>query len=135
MDTNNPATGSEQDRQYAIFRDYADQHGVRRAYQTLSIMGVCHELMVSLAVRYLTESGPQGHEGSDNETVFAYATEHGHVRVILRWRGLWRGLAFCSVEPDETEQWHRHFSDAEQWLSKRAALSRAEKAMQSHYGN
>ncbi|MFE3170127.1 hypothetical protein ACFXPA_04455 [Amycolatopsis sp. NPDC059090] len=135
MDTKNPVAGSENDRQYAIFRDYANQHGARRAYQALSTMGAHHELLVSLVVRYLAESGPQGNEQPDDETVFAYATEHRHVRVILHWLGLWRGLAFCSVEPDETEQWHRHFSDAERWLSQRAALSRAEESMRSHYRN
>ncbi|MYW90480.1 hypothetical protein G3I59_32290 [Amycolatopsis rubida] len=126
MDTNNPVSGSEQDRQYAIFRDCADQYGVQRTYQALSTMGTHHELLVSLAVRYLAESGPQRNERPGDETVFAYATEHGHVRVIPRWRGLWHGLAFCSVEPDETEQWHRDFSDAERWLSRRAALRRTE---------
>lgn len=135
MDSNNPVTGSEQDRQYAIFRDYADQHGARRAYQALSTMGAHHELLVSLVVRYLTESGPQGNEQTDDETVFAYATEHGHVRVILQWRGLWRGLAFRSVEPDETEVWHRHFTDAERWLTQRALVSRAEETMKSHDGD
>ncbi|GAA1034261.1 MULTISPECIES: hypothetical protein [Amycolatopsis] len=39
MDTNNPVAGSEKDRQYAIFRDYANQHRARRAYQALSTMG------------------------------------------------------------------------------------------------
>ena len=135
MDTNNQPAGHELDRQYAIFSDYADRHGVRRAYQALSILGVDHELMVSLVVRYLAESGPRGSEPSGDESVFAYATEHGHIRIVLRWRGLWRGLAFCSVEPDETEVWHRNFTDAERWLTQRAVLGQAEETMKSDYGN
>ncbi|MGW7531755.1 hypothetical protein [Amycolatopsis sp. NPDC054798] len=135
MNTNNQPAGNERDRQYVIFSDYADLYGVRRAYQALSILGADHEVMVSLVVRYLAESGPRSHEQSGDESIFAYATEYGHIRVVLRWRGLWRGLAFCSVEPDETEVWHRHFTDAERWLTQRAVLNQAEETMKSHYGD
>lgn len=135
MNTNSQPSGYERDRRYVILSDYADRRGVQHAYQALSILGADHELMVSLVVRYLAESGPRGREQSDDESVFAYAAEHGHIRVVLRWRGSWRGLAFCSVEPDETEVWHRRFTDAERWLTQRAMLSQVEEIMKSHYGD